>query len=60
MNILLSGLFDYSHMAYAVDKDLSNPSLQEMTKVAIEVLQRDDNGFFLFVEGINNNNINML
>lgn len=47
----LMGLFDYSHMEFAVDQDASNPSLEEMTRSAIEVLQRDSNGFFLFVEG---------
>ncbi|XP_047483489.1 alkaline phosphatase-like [Penaeus chinensis] len=49
----LMGLFDWSHMAFAIDQDTSNPSLEEMTRAAIEVLQRDDNGFFLFVEGGN-------
>ncbi|XP_064096729.1 alkaline phosphatase-like [Macrobrachium nipponense] len=49
----LMGLFDWSHMAYAIDKDPSNPSLEEMTRKAIEVLQRDDKGYFLFVEGGN-------
>lgn len=38
-------------MAFAVDHNESNPSLEEMTRVAIDVLQRDENGFFLFVEG---------
>ncbi|XP_018019900.1 membrane-bound alkaline phosphatase-like, partial [Hyalella azteca] len=47
----LLGLFDYSHMEYRVDNDASNPTLSEMTRAAIEVLQRDVNGFFLFVEG---------
>ncbi|ROT74032.1 alkaline phosphate [Penaeus vannamei] len=49
----LMGLFDWSHMSFAIDEDTSNPSLEEMTRAAIEVLQRDDNGFFLFVEGGN-------
>ena len=44
-------MFDYSHMAYEVDDDGSNPSLDLMTQAAIEILQRDPNGFFLFVEG---------
>ena len=38
-------------MEYAIDKDISNPSLEEMTRAAIEVLSRDDNGYYLFVEG---------
>ncbi|XP_071522573.1 alkaline phosphatase-like [Panulirus ornatus] len=49
----LLGLFDWSHMSYVVDQDASNPSLQEMTRVALQILQKDDNGFFLFVEGGN-------
>ncbi|CAL4062131.1 unnamed protein product [Meganyctiphanes norvegica] len=49
----LMGLFDYSHMSYAIDDDTSNPSLGEMTKAAIEILSKDENGFFLFVEGGN-------
>lgn len=38
-------------MSFAIDQDTSNPSLEEMTRAAIEVLQRDNNGYFLFVEG---------
>ncbi|XP_076063059.1 alkaline phosphatase-like [Oratosquilla oratoria] len=49
----LMGLFDYSHMAFAIDNESSNPTLAEMTRKAIEVLRKDDNGFFLFVEGGN-------
>ncbi|XP_064090421.1 alkaline phosphatase, tissue-nonspecific isozyme-like [Macrobrachium nipponense] len=48
----LMGLFSYSHMAYAVERDTAmDPSLPEMTKKAIEMLQKDKNGFFLLVEG---------
>ncbi|XP_063852528.1 alkaline phosphatase, tissue-nonspecific isozyme-like [Scylla paramamosain] len=47
----LMGLFDWSHMSYAVDEDSSNPSLEEMTRTAIQILSRDPSGFFLFVEG---------
>ncbi|KAK7079368.1 hypothetical protein SK128_006721, partial [Halocaridina rubra] len=46
----LLGLFDWGHMEYAIENDLSNPSLEEMTKSAIEILQNDPNGYFLFVE----------
>ncbi|XP_045598098.1 alkaline phosphatase isoform X2 [Procambarus clarkii] len=49
----LMGLFDWGHVAYTVDQDSSNPSLEEMTRAAIEVLQKDANGYFLFVEGGN-------
>ncbi|KAK3857768.1 hypothetical protein Pcinc_035998 [Petrolisthes cinctipes] len=48
----LLGLFGFSHMDYAVERDNArDPRLPEMTKAAIEVLQRDPNGYFLFVEG---------
>ncbi|CAH1956212.1 unnamed protein product [Acanthoscelides obtectus] len=59
----LLGLFEPGHMKYNLERSKeTEPSLEEMTEVAIRVLQRDtsstsnssapsDNGFFLFVEG---------
>ncbi|KAK7082385.1 hypothetical protein SK128_001271 [Halocaridina rubra] len=48
----LMGLFAYSHMDYVVDRDpQSDPTLPEMTEIAIKMLQKDQNGFFLLVEG---------
>ncbi|KAG5886731.1 hypothetical protein JTB14_027153 [Gonioctena quinquepunctata] len=48
----LLGLFESSHMNYNIDRDIaSDPSLEEMTEAAINVLQRGEKGFFLFVEG---------
>lgn len=50
----LMGLFEPSHMNYEADrsKDRSGePSLAEMTKSAISVLQNNPKGFFLMVEG---------
>jgi alkaline phosphatase len=47
------GLFEPSHMKYEADrpKDAAGePSLEEMTKKAIELLSRDRDGFFLMVE----------
>ena len=48
------GLFAASHLEPEIDR-LQNapqqPSLQEMTAKAIELLSRDPDGFFLFVEG---------
>lgn len=38
-------------MAYYVDNDASNPTLEEMTRAAIEILSKDTNGYYLFVEG---------
>lgn len=52
------GLFNYGHCDYNIDIERNEtlqqtkPTLSEMTKVAVEHLQRQsDEGFFLFVEG---------
>ena len=46
------GLFAASHMDYEVDRDTTaQPSLAEMTAKAIELLQGDEEGYFLMVEG---------
>ncbi|XP_050322569.1 membrane-bound alkaline phosphatase [Bactrocera neohumeralis] len=52
----LLGLFANSHCPYSGDLERSNyklvkPSLTEMTEAAIKVLQKNQNGYFLFVEG---------
>ncbi|XP_066973323.1 alkaline phosphatase-like [Macrobrachium rosenbergii] len=48
----LLGLFAHSHMDYVLDRDrMMDPTLPEMTQKAIEMLQKDKNGFFLLVEG---------
>ncbi|KAK7086431.1 hypothetical protein SK128_007003 [Halocaridina rubra] len=48
----LMGLFSASHMDYVLERDTAmDPSLTEMTQVAIQILQKDSNGFFLLVEG---------
>lgn len=48
----LLGLFKSTHMAYHLeDPTKSQPTLEEMTKVAIEIMQKEDNGYFLFIEG---------
>ncbi|WP_116365433.1 alkaline phosphatase [Parahaliea mediterranea] len=49
----LFGLFNESHMQYEADRgnDIAGePSLTEMTSKAIEVLGKNDEGFFLMVE----------
>ncbi len=49
----LLGLFDRSHMEYNVDRPADvggEPSLTEMTSKAIDVLQKNDKGYFLMVE----------
>ena len=46
------GLFTDSHMAYEIDRDaLDEPSLAEMTRKAIDLLDDDPDGYFLMVEG---------
>ncbi|XP_069116101.1 alkaline phosphatase-like isoform X1 [Argopecten irradians] len=48
------GLFEPDHMQFELDRDHGpegEPSLAEMTRKAIQVLQKDQNGFFLMVEG---------
>jgi alkaline phosphatase len=50
----LLGLFDPSHMHFEIDRrwdEAGEPSLSEMTTVAIAILQRNPKGFFLMVEG---------
>jgi alkaline phosphatase len=48
------GIFANGHMPYDDQRDKSSggqPSLVEMTEAALQVLQRDDRGFVLVVEG---------
>lgn len=50
------GLFEPDHMKYYLDVKNQNlkytePSLSEMTVAAIKMLQKEENGYFLFVEG---------
>ena len=44
------GLFDYDDVANNIVNEKS-PSLLEMTKMSIEALEKNENGFFLMVEG---------
>jgi alkaline phosphatase len=50
----LLGLFEPQHMKWETDRggdSAGEPSLAEMTAAAIEILARDEQGFFLMVEG---------
>ncbi|MDA0679697.1 MAG: alkaline phosphatase [Proteobacteria bacterium] len=51
----LMGLFAADHLPYVLDRrqmNLTNvPTLADMTSAAIDVLSRNDEGFFLLVEG---------
>lgn len=45
-------LYGHSAMAYDMDRDATKePGIDEMTKIAIEKLSKNPNGFFLMVEG---------
>lgn len=45
------GLFSSDHMPYNLEAEADDPSLSDMTAKAIDILSRNKNGFFLFVEG---------
>jgi alkaline phosphatase len=49
------GLFAASHIPYVLDRHADDgadiPSLPEMTEAAIEILSKNEKGFFLMVEG---------
>lgn len=51
----LMGLFESEHCRYNLDitreKLKEEPTLTEMVEAAIKVLKKNENGFFLFVEG---------
>ncbi|XP_013375216.1 PREDICTED: intestinal-type alkaline phosphatase-like [Chinchilla lanigera] len=48
----IMGLFEPSDMSYDVNRDPElDPSLAEMTEVAVRLLSRNPLGFYLFVEG---------
>lgn len=47
----LLGLFESSHLHYHLERNRqTEPSLAELTEVAINSLKRNEKGFFLFVE----------
>lgn len=46
----LLGLFNDDHMDYHLQSK-NQPTLEEMVEVAIKMLSRSKNGYFLFVEG---------
>jgi alkaline phosphatase len=48
---MLLGLFAQDHLAYSLDRPMSQPTLAEMTGTALAILSRDPDGFFLMVEG---------
>ncbi|QKG84416.1 alkaline phosphatase [Kroppenstedtia pulmonis] len=48
----LLGLFNDSHLSYELDRRLTKePSLKEMTRKSLDVLDENKKGFFLMIEG---------
>jgi len=48
----LIGLFAYDHLEYMEKlEEAKDPSVEDMTKVAIEILRKNPKGYVLFVEG---------
>ncbi|WP_395408335.1 alkaline phosphatase [Pseudoduganella sp. UC29_106] len=48
----IAGLFTSSHMSYDLDRDpAKEPSLADMTTKAMDVLAKNNKGYFLMVEG---------
>jgi alkaline phosphatase len=50
-NAHLIGLFSQDSLPKMIDRSEAIPSLKEMTRTSIELLNRNKNGFFLMVEG---------
>jgi len=46
----LLGLFSASHMDFTAQKNAEQPDLADMTEAAIEVLSKNDKGYYLMVE----------
>jgi alkaline phosphatase len=49
----VAGVFAYEHLDYVLDRsaDTTQPTLTEMSMKAIELLDSNDDGFFLMIEG---------
>ena len=46
-------MFEQGHMQYELDKDTEKePRLVDMVEKALKILKRDDDGFFLLIEGM--------
>jgi alkaline phosphatase len=49
----LIGLFSPAHMDYFLESSTAkNPTLEEMTRTAIQMLKKEANGYVLLVEGL--------
>ena len=57
LSYCVTGLFESYHMNFDMDRDdpahnhWAEPSLENMTVKALEILQKHDEGYFLMVEG---------
>ena len=52
ISLYILGLFEPSHMDYELERNPeTDPSLAEMTYKAIELLRKNNKGYFLLVEG---------
>lgn len=50
--LLLAALFEPADMMYDLERNReTDPSLTEMVEVAIKILRKNPNGFYLLVEG---------
>lgn len=46
------GLFEHDHMSFYLEADhKKEPTLEEMTEKALEILSKNNNGYVLLVEG---------
>lgn len=52
MASVIPGLFEPGDLTYDLERNTeTDPSLTEMVEVAIKILRRNPNGFYLLVEG---------
>lgn len=58
--MLTAGLFEPADLSYELERNQeTDPSLTEMVDVAIKILKKNEQGFFLLVEGMNIAQINI-
>ncbi len=52
MPSLIPGLFEPADLTYDLERNKEmDPSLTEMVEVAVKILRKNPNGFYLLVEG---------
>ncbi len=52
LSICAAGLFEPADLPYELERNKeTDPSLTEMVDVAIKILQKNERGFYLLVEG---------